>query len=271
MKYRFSVLCFFLLFSNLSKAQEIVKEGWQIFYDNYEWVPGSILVNMQMYNETPKPDMPFILIAGAGFPDCTVDGFPNTEEYPNLFRLSDSIMAVISSVTSGILTGTFTCQCKRTDYIYVKDTVGLRLKLYEMFSRSFKGYAPQVWIRPDKDWAAYRTFLYPNEEKFERLEVEKIVTELSTKGIDPIAQRPVTHTLFFPTKQDRQLFIDYATANEFTIVDLNKMRKREMRYQLIISKPDFLEPAHFSHQTLELKHKAIEMHGRYDGWKIDGM
>ena len=266
MKYLFSLPLFFMLAFNSIQAQEVIKDGWQIFYDNYEWVPGSILVNMQMYNETPKPDMPFLLIAGSEFKNCTSDGFPNNDEYQNLFNLSDSIMAVISSSTKSILTGTFTCQCKRTDYIYINDTTGLRMKLYEMFSRSFKGYAPQLWIRPDKDWAAYRTFLYPNEEKFERLANEKIATELATKGIDPVTPRLIDHTFYFKSKQDRQLFIDYATADQFIVVDTKKIRKQELRYKLIISKSDFIEPAHFTHQTLELKHKAVEMNGRYEGW-----
>lgn len=269
MKYRFSILLIFCLTMPLLKAQEIVKDGWQIFYDNYEWVPGSILVNMQMYNETPKPELPFVLIAGVGFDNCTPDGFPNNDEYQHLYNLSDSILSIISQTSAAVLTGTFTCQCKRTDYIYVNDTLGLRMKLYTMLNRSFKGYSPQLWIRPDKDWAAYRTFLYPNEEKLERLENEAQVTLLAARGIDPVTPRVIHHTLYFKSKSDRQSFIDYATANQFIIEDLKKIRKSDLRYELIISKSDFIEPEHFTHQTLELKHKAIELNGKYSGWNCD--
>jgi len=261
------LFCFTLLFSFCSYAQfYTLPVGWFDYTSTYDFVPGSVHVNMDRYAVSPDTDMPFLIIAGVGFPDCSYDGFPTSAEEIKLAAISDSIMHIVSSLTRGEKLGSFSCQCKKTDYIYVHDTTGLRKKLIEQYA-AFKNYSPQIWLKPDSEWKAYRTFLYPSEEILTLLENEKKVAALRQAGDLITKPRVVTHDLAFAKKKNRKTFITYATEQGFTISKTGKKKSPDrMRYYLSISQTDIIEPKHITHLILDLSHKAKEMNGIYRQW-----
>ena len=103
------------------------QEGnWEVYLAQYEKGPGSTVVNMDIKTMAPDKTQPFLFSAGVNFTNCNSDGFPMSDEFNNLNKISDSILALINRMVKNTLVGTFTYQCQRRDYFYVPDTTGLR-------------------------------------------------------------------------------------------------------------------------------------------------
>src|SRR5205085_4238103 len=95
--------------------------------------------------------------------DCTDKGLPTPLEMQRLNIISDSVIAVMNRSVKNKLAGTFTFQCVRRDYFFVKDTVGLREKVTAQIRKYFVDYTPTFHIKRDAGWDAYVNFLYPND------------------------------------------------------------------------------------------------------------
>jgi hypothetical protein len=165
-----------------------------------------------------------------------------------------------------MMAGTFTYQCERKDYYYIKDTGNIRKKLSALYTKQFPEYQPIINIREDVAWDAYLTFLYPNEETMEYMNNEKVLTKLQEAGDKLEKERPVDHWLYFPDAQVRDSFIVFAKGKGFKI-ESKEMRDGTKPFQLHISRVDKVDLPSISKLTLELKREARKYDGDYDGWE----
>ncbi len=164
------------------------------------------------------------------------------------------------------MAGTFTYQCERKDYYYIKDTSSIRLKLLALYKKHFPGYQPIINIRKDATWEAYLTFLYPNEETREYMYNEKVLTKLNEAGDKLDKERPLDHWLYFPDAKSRDSFVVYAKAKGFKI-ESKEMREGAKPFQLHISRIDKVDLPYISKLTLELRREARKYNAEYDGWE----
>ena len=153
-----SFLSFILVSFQLS-----AQENWDTYITQYDNRPGSIMLNMSLKKSAPDSTVPFLFAAGVRFKDCTDKGLPTPIELQRLNIISDSVIAIVKRSIKNKLAGTFTFQCVRRDYFFVKDTVGLRDKVTAQIRKNFPGYAPTFHIKRDAEWDAYLNFLYPND------------------------------------------------------------------------------------------------------------
>ena len=164
------------------------------------------------------------------------------------------------------MAGTFTYQCERKGYYYIKDTNNIREKLSALYKKQFPTYQAIINIREDADWEAYLTFLYPNEETMEYMRNEKIVMKLNEAGDKLDKERPVDHWLYFPNAKARDSFVVYATVKGFKI-ESQEMIDGIKPYQLHISRVDKADLSSISQLTLQLRREARKYDGDYDGWE----
>ncbi len=233
----------------------------------YEKGPGSTLVNMSIKKTAPDKNFPFLFSAGVNFTNCSPEGMPTPLELNNLYRISDSIVAIINRTTKNVFVGTFTYQCQRRDYFYVPDTTDLRQKIIEHITKYFSGYSPAFNIKEDKTWIAYLDFLYPNETTMEYMKNEKVVTQLQKTGDKLDQARQIDHWLYFKIENDRNCFIQYAIQNHFKVESKEKGNDSNLPYKLQISRIDKVDLPTISKITLELEHQAKKCNGDYDGWE----
>ena len=265
MKIKYIILSWLLLLSLCSFSQD--GDHWEVYLAQYEKGAGSTLVNMSLKEFAPIQKYPFLLKAGVRLVKCTQEGLPTKEEWDVLYSISDKIKSTIEGLKQNKSAGTFSYQCSRMDYYYIKDTNNIRKYLEEAFKTNFPKYEYAIEIKADTHWEAYLTFLYPNEETREYLENEKVILNLTKAGDNLSKPRQVDHWLYFKTEAGREGFLKYALQEKFKLEEKGVSVKSERHFKLRLSRTDKVDIASISVVTIALKKKAKEFDGDYDGWE----
>ena len=255
---------FSILFSSFLHAQ---KEEWDVYMAQHEKGPGSVMLDMALKQIAPVKTLPFIVVTGVKFKDCTAEGFPTKKEFLNLYKVSDSVKTIVDAATKNSLAGTFTYQCERLDYYYVADTTGIKEKLRKLYETQFKSYVPYTNIKADKEWQFYLGFLYPNDEARETMANQKVIIKLQEAGDNLDKSRQVDHWIYFPTEKDRNCFVPYLIQHNFKVEPEEKTADTNQRIKLHISRTDKVDLPSINKLTLELRKEAKKCNGDYDDWE----
>ena len=261
---KYFIVFYLLLITTFAFCQE---GNWDVFIAQYEKGPGSVTLNMDLIYSSPKRHLPFVVITGVKTKKCSGDGWPDKEEYDNLYKVSDDIIGAISSTVKSELVGSWTYQCERLDYIYVADTVNIRQKIGEIYRNQYSNYESYFNIRVDRDWKAYREFLYPNEETFEYMQNDKVIMQLVNAGDNLSRARQVDHWIYFRNSEDRNIFEDFARKKRYKIEGKDNLKNSKSPFQLHISRADLVDHNSINVITTELRKKARELNGDYDRWE----
>jgi Family of unknown function (DUF695)/Regulator of ribonuclease activity B len=248
-------------------AQELV-DDWDTYMSSYKNGAGSVLLNMALKAKAPVANYNYLVITGVKAKDCSRDGFPTSQEFQTLYKISDGVNDLIEKKKRRILAGTFTHQCERTDYFYVNDTVLLRKYLTDFYKTYYPQYSFIIHIQEDKSWSRYLKFLYPNEETKESMANQKIILQLTQAGDKLTKERRIDHWLYFKTEDDRRNFFIKIADQKFLVEKMDKMKDgRTHPYSLQMYRTDKPELAGITRLTLYL-HKEVEKYnGQYDGWE----
>jgi len=242
-------------------------DNWDVYMASYEKGPGSNVINMSAKRNAPNKELSFILVTGVSFDGCSTDGLPTKNQFPDLYTIADSIEKIVTTNTKSIHAGTFTYQCERLDYYYVKDTNGISANLQKCYISTFPKYRPYINIKEDKTWEAYLGFLYPNEETLEYMGNQKIVLKLQEAGDKLEKPRKVDHWLYFAAEADRNCILAYIKANHFTIESKEIDKSLEKSFKLQISRTDKVDLPTINQVTLDLRKDVLKCNGDYDGWE----
>lgn len=262
-----ALFLFFLLSILIQSGAQDNGDYWEAYLAQYDKGAGSTLVNMSLKENAPFREFPFLLSARVKINLCSAEGLPEQNGWDNLYKISDKIKAEIDSRMPSKAPGVFTYQCWRTDYYYIKDTIGLRQQLTAVFRDFFPGQEYEIEFRSDSSWQAYLTFLYPNEETIEYISNEKVLSQLMESGDKLIKPRKIDHWLYFKTETGRREFISYATEQGFKIESQETSQNKELKFSLRLSRTDKVDIKSISAITLQLKRKARQYDGDYDGWE----
>jgi hypothetical protein len=253
-----------LIQSLFSFSQE---DNWDVYMAQYEKGVGSTIVNMSLKGNAPIKQFPFLLKTGVKLIACSEDGLPTKGEFETLYQISDRMKSIIDSNFKNKSAGTFSYQCDRMDYYYIDDTIGIRKLLELAFQKEFPKYQYSITLRTDENWEAYLAFLYPNEEIYEYMTNQKVILNLTKEGDDLSKPRQVDHWLYFKTEAARNKFILYALKEKYKIESKKFVKDASLNYQLQISRTDIVETGAITKITSELRKKAKELNGEYDGWE----
>ncbi len=261
-------LAFILSFDVISQAlQPVEQDRWGVYMAMYDKGAGSVTLNMDLVRRAPEKDKPFILITGVTYTNCRKDGFPETGEMNKLYDISDNVLSLLPTLTAIEYAGAFTYQCERLDYVYLKDTVGIRAKLVDLYQSKYKNYKYSIKIKKDEAWEAYLQFLYPNEETQEYMSNENVVMQLKKGGDNLSKPRKVDHWVYFKTLQDRDSFERLVLKKGFKVENKGKSENPELPFQLGISRTDKVDMDSITKVTIDLRQAAKQSNGYYDGWE----
>jgi uncharacterized protein (TIGR01619 family) len=264
MRISFTLLAVFAI-NTFAFAQE--EGNWDAYIAQYDDGVGSTTVNMDLINEAPKKNLPFVVITGVTYKECDEHGFPSDDELDKLYKISDGVNETVWTATQKEMVGTFMMGCERLDYIYIRDTLQVRKKLIELYTSTYPTYEYYINIRRDDKWEAYVDFLYPNEETQEYMSNEKVLMKLSEAGDKLTTPRVVDHWLYFKSEKKMEKFIQFATDEKFKIEEKKHVKELDLPYQLHISRVDKIEMEYIQPITMLLRKKAQELEGKYDGWE----
>ena len=148
-----------IIYTFLFTAAGAQNENWDTYMAKFDKLPGSVLVDLGLYETAPNKLYPNLVITGPLAQSCNGQGLPDKEEIDALENILDATGNFLTGVTPKILAGTLTYDCKRVNYYYVKDTIGIRNAIARMYNRNYKDYRYAITIRSDPEWKTYRTFL----------------------------------------------------------------------------------------------------------------
>lgn len=243
------------------------EENWDVYMASYEKGAGSTLINMSAKTKAGDKGLPFIVITGVTFKDCNPDGFPTKHQFDELYIIADSVKNIVANSSPSLAVGTFTYQCERLEYYYVRDTNGLRTKLNKLYNRSFPSYLSYTNIKEDKSWEAYLKFLYPSDEILEYMSNQKVVLKLQEAGDNLEKARKVDHWLYFKNDSDRNCILPYLKQNNFKVEEMETVKNSELPFKIHISRTDKVELNAITQITIELRNQAKKCNGDYDGWE----
>jgi hypothetical protein len=264
MKKQYLISLALLIQSSFAFSQE---ENWDVYMAQYEKGVGSTIINMSLKNSAPIKEFPYMLKTGVKLINCSVEGLPAKEEFDVLYAISDKVKSVIDSNLKNKAVGTFSYQCERIDYYYVSDTNRIRKLLESAYQKNFPDYKYSITFRKDSSWEAYLEFLYPNEETYEYMTNDKVILNLIKEGDDLSKPRQVDHWLYFKSEADRDNFIPFAVLEKYKVESKEFLKDSKLKYKLQISRMDKVDVGSISKITLELRKKAKQLNGVYDGWE----
>ena len=96
---------------------------------------------------------------------------------------------------------------------------------------------------------------------------QKVVMQLMTAGDNLTKPRPIEHWLYFKNKTGRDAFIKFAETKGLKTVGTDYVKDSEFAYQLHLSQTSSVDLGVLSSLTLQMRKKAKELYGEYDGWE----
>lgn len=258
----------FPLLTLISFVHCVAQENWESYPADYNGKPGFVLVNMALNKDTSeKAKLPFLLKTVYALSGCNPQGVPYPDSIKKAEEVLDAGTAFVNALISNKASGTFTFDCKRSNYYFVSDTNGLRQSVLEKFRRYYPASPVSVEIKLDKEWQSYFDFLYPTEENQLYMDNMKVIIQLMQSD-DPLeVPRAVDLFNYFSDKQKRDAFASQMQKEGYTYVKPTDEKTGDTQFvaRLVIMSPATADRIY--EITSFVNRKAKEFGGDYDGWE----
>ena len=241
-------------------------EHWDTYMAKFDNKPGSVLVDMGYKDMAPDSRYPYLVVTGPKAQDCNKQKLPGNEEIDRMEEILDATTNFITGVTAKVLVGTFTYNCERLNYYYVKDTIGVRYAIMRMYNRNYANYEYAINMKADREWSVYRTFLYPNEETQNWMENDKIIAKMLQQGDSLTRPRDINFELYFKTDTGRLSFVDIAMGKGYKTDTTQISKSANVPYELILTKHTYVKMDDINEMTQELKKELKRYNSIYVGW-----
>jgi len=249
----------------LSFHSALAQENWDAYTTKFGDKRGSVMLDMNAIERAPDKNYPYLVITGPRAKNCDKDGFPANDEIDKLEEVLDGANNFLTGVTAKVLVATFTYNCERLNYYYVKDTMNARNALQRMYKRNFGDYDFAINMKYEPDWSTYRNFLYPDDTTITWMENARIIVKLRNQGIDDSKETTITFLTYFKTEADRKNMADYALGKDFKI-DMFKMKEGNNPYILKLSKAIFIKATVVNPIAVDIIAQVRKYNGVYDAW-----
>lgn len=261
----FYFLCL-LFFSGGVYAQQ--KENWVTYMTSMDGKPGSMMVDMGLDHMMSKNKLPYLVITGPLTTNCDSAGMPGKDEIGRMEEMLTATTNYISGVTPRAVAGTFTHNCRRLNYYYVKDTAGIRTAVARMYRRNFAGTDYGIKIKKDPGWDVYTKFLLPDELTAAHLNTAELIARMEK---DSLAKpKNVRFNLAFASDTGREKFVNDVTTNGFKVERIADSKTHIVSYGLIISRIMTVTEKEMNGITDSLITLANKHDGGFYNWDITG-
>ncbi len=242
-------------------------EHWDTYVAKFGGRPGSVLIDMGLMETAPDTRYPYLVITGPRAQKCDKNGIPDKEEINQLEEILGATSTFLMGVTPHVLAGTFTYNCERLNYYYVKDTSAIRSAIRRLYNRTYKDYQFAINIKPDPEWKIYRTFLYPDDATLNWMDNEKIISGMAKNGDSLTKPREINFDLYFYSDSARSSFEEFAVTAGYKIKQRTTSNNKPVLYALVVTKTSAIKLEELNKMTAELKAEATKRHGYFSGWE----
>lgn len=121
-------------------------------------------------------------------------------------------------------------------------------------------------VRPDPDWAYYREFLLPDEERRRWMHDRRLTDVLAQDGESLATPRRVDHWAHFATAEQRDRFVVAATEAGFTLQRAAEVTGKPLPFGAQLYREDAVDLEHIHDVAMQLVELAAGLGGTYEGW-----
>ncbi len=245
--------------------QKPTTESWDYYYCLVDNKPAIISVDLNLVETVPDGQLPFLFYVSLKLKNPGSEGFPLPEELAALCKIEDCLLDYLIVKHMATFCGRVTTNGSRDLIFYVKE-VSTAEMLVQAALRQFD-YTFDCGSKEDANWDFYIDFLFPNERELNAIYNHRYTAELNKQGDCPHIERPVLHTLHFPSVEERDTFILQAIDQFFQVEKIEVLpAMHKMRYKVIISRTDTVDLPVINRITLQLLDMAKSNQGSYEGW-----
>jgi hypothetical protein len=257
----------FILSAFLCLPARAQTENWDTYMAKFGDKPGSVLVNMGLIDIAPDRKYPFLVITGPKTEKCNKRGLPDKEQIDELEEILSATDNFLTGVTAKVLVGTFTYNCERLNYYYVKDTSNIRNAIMRMYNRGYANYSYAINMKYEPQWETYRTFLYPSDETITWMENDKIITKMMQQGDSLSGRRDIHFELTFASTSDRKLFAEFEKTKGYEAVAFPDPDFKSTLSSVVLKKSGYVKIDFIDSLADGLKKDVAKYHGDYKGWQ----
>lgn len=243
-----------------------MSDNWDFYSCRVDDEPASIYLDLGLADEAPLKERPFMAYVRVHMRQPRPDGLSSQEEFEELLRLEDHLIAALTAADRSTFVGRNTSGGCRDFYFYTADPNGWSTQVGDAMA-DFAEYRHESGSRLDREWNSYFGFLYPSPADLERIQNRRVCESLQKNG-DALAEpREIDHWAYFPDEAARASFLDYIDTQGFDVRDLIQSESAEMPFGVQFYRVDVPSLDSIDAVTLPLFEAATERGGDYDGWE----
>lgn len=246
-------------------VQKPATESWDYYYCLVDNKPAIISVDLNLVETVPDAQLPFLFYVSLKLKSPGSEGFPSPAELSELCKVEDRLLDYLVGKQVAAFCGRVTTNGSRDLIFYVKD-VSMAEILVQSALQQFD-YTFECGSKDDAHWDFYIDFLFPNERELNAIYNHRYTAELNKAGDCPHQERPVMHTLYFPSADQRDNFILQAIDQFFQVEKIETLpAMHKMRCKVVVSRTDSVDLPSINVLTLQLLDMAKNNQGIYEGW-----
>lgn len=202
----------------------------------------------------------------------TENGLPQGDEWSVIHTIHDNINQYMNNKQYEQV-GWLTTHGARIYYYYgIFDNE--KINIFNSSLRDKFSYDIQYSLKEDLRKETYWDFLYPDDEGWQFVSNNRLLTSLQQKGDSLTLPRKIDHLIRFKDKKQRTEFSMWAVDNGFSLgeetecedEDLDNDEDLPCKFEALIIHDDIPEKRYMNNVVLMLYRKAKECGGEYDGW-----
>lgn len=253
----------FLLSTATVQAQQ---EQWDTYMAKFNGKPGSIMVDLAQENRAPDKQLPWLVVTGPKAKDCTnPNGLPGDAEINRLELALQATTSYLNTSCVQRLVGTFTANCERLNYYYVRDTAEVRNAVSRAYYH-YPDYEYSLKIQYDPTWSVYSQFLYPDSTAKAWMADSKKMVEMLRSGDSFRQPRNIDHLLCFTTDTGRQAFATWAEEQGYKVTTHDNKDAAAFTYELKATRFGNVVMDSLIDAQMEMKAEAGRHKGYYKDW-----
>ena len=240
-----------------------MSEEWLFFPCNMDGKTAFIFFDNGISDTIDETAPPLLLCARLNFKQLADDGLPTRDEFDALTAVEDDLQKLVDE-HGAMYVGRVTVDGHRNFHVFTKeDAKAWEPRLKALGQRH--GYPLSFTVEADPERKGYWKHLYPTPDDWQVIQDQQVLDVLSQHGDDGSESRLVEHWAYFPTEPEARRFCDWLKDNGYALVAMEPDEDDQISVNFSHESAVTL-PVITSH-TIELRQRASEFGGDYDGWE----
>ena len=248
-----------------------MSDNWDFYLSELEGQPASFFVDLDLINDAPIAELPFLWTVRITLRDPRPDGLSSSDETPVLNQIEDALGDTLENCEPpGVAAGRATWGGHRDHLFFVPAEDGAEKRL-KAVKRAFPDYKFHSGVFEDREWDSYFNFLFPTDEQRQSIENRRVCDLLQDNGDALEMPREIDHWIGFATAEQREQFQERAAELGFYMRELFEPDESNTAFEIQVYRIDVPALDTIDGVTFPLYRLAVECGGQYDGWESEAL